>query len=203
MSEPIHFRPSKSLLALWCLGVLAPALALTALFATLSATAGRNFGAGSLGLGLASGVGIQLLAALLCVAMGVHFFTIRYTVSDTHVVRAAGFLWKVKRSVPLEKITNIDARQGPLERLMGFGQVWIFTPSTGAMWPEERLTGVPDHHAIRDEILARCERAKTGGFPAPPSPAPLSARDAIEGPAIGVLRDISATLKRIEQKLTG
>ncbi len=199
MSPPLETRPSKALLVLWCLGVLGPALAVALLLASISVAAGGQ--GENLGWRLAGSVGIVLLAALACVGLGVHFFTIRYTVSDTHVTRAAGFLWKVKRSVPLEKITNIDVRQGPLERLMGFGQVWIFTPSTGATLPEARLTGVADHNGIRDEILARCERAKTGVFPAPASPAPLPARGSIEGPTIGVLRDISATLKRIEEKL--
>lgn len=199
MSPPLETRPSKGLLVLWCLGVLGPGLAVALLLASISVVAGGQ--GGDLGWRLAGSVGIVLLAALLCVGLGVHFFTIRYAVSDTHVTRAAGFLWKVKRSVPLEKITNIDVRQGPLERLMGFGQVWIFTPSTGAMLPEARLTGVADHHGIRDEILARCERAKTGIFPAPASPAPPPARGSIEDSTIGVLRDISATLKRIEEKL--
>ena len=106
-------------------------------------------------------------------------------------------LWKKRRSIPLSKITNIDVRQGPFERIFGYGKIWIFTPSTGSALPEEKLLGILKPHEIKQAIIDRTEAAKQ------PITMPTNG-NAVESPKdiVLLLTDIRDSLHRIEASLT-
>ena len=138
------------------------------------------------------------IAGLRIVYVLVHFPTIRYQITAQNVTNAEGRFWRVKRTTPVDKITNVDVRQGPLDRMLGVGQVWIYTPSTGALTPEAKLIGVADPNAIRTEILALAEEAKSArGASHGDAPGAQLQQRSIEG----LLEEMALTLVRIETHL--
>lgn len=153
MAEEITFRPNKALLAVWLfLVVLVCAVA------------------GGAGAGVAVDMDLDPLLFFLVgwaaavVPVGgwavLYFNSIVYHIDDHYVTRSHGVLWTVRRSIPLEKITNIDVRRGPLERVLGIGQVWIFTPSTGGQMPEQKIIGVTNADEVKQTIVRRSEAAR-------------------------------------------
>lgn len=95
-----------------------------------------------------------VLGALLALA---HFLSLRYTLDGHFLTKASGVFWRHRRSISLDKITSISVRQGPIEQLLRFGQVWIHTPSSGSDVPEDRLLGVRDPQAVKDAIVRLTE----------------------------------------------
>lgn len=186
--EELNFGPSKALLVPWLGGTWLGSLIAGAAMVGVASDEGASVRA-------AFGVGCLVLATIGTVYVLLYFQSIRYHVDDSHVTKSHGVLWKVRRSVPLEKVTHVDARRGPIERLLGFGQVWVFTPSTGETAPEGRLVGIAKPHELRDTLLARAEAAKAGAV-APPAAAVAASDD-----SVGLLREILKTLQRIEQRL--
>jgi len=190
--DTIRFRPSTLLLVAWCI----PAF----LVATLT----------GVGIGLAAHLiwpagswpyaagSLTWLIVFVIGAAGAmwHFFSIHYELDDRHISVCLGVFWKVCRTTPLEKITNIDIRQGPLGWLLGLGEIWIQTASSGSQEPEVKLTGLPGVKRVRDMILERCDLAKRGGVP---SAGGLSAKETTD--ILAMLSQISETLKSIEKKL--
>jgi membrane protein YdbS with pleckstrin-like domain len=144
--DVVSFRPSRWLLACWVVGsgLLAAAIGKAAAgVCTVTAfPVGRGFF-------LAFGA-TWLVAALAAAA---HFLSMRYTLEGGYVTKAAGVLWRHRRSIPLDKLSSVDVRQGPLERLLRMGQIWIFTPASGSDLPEERLIGVHNPLAVKEAIV--------------------------------------------------
>jgi membrane protein YdbS with pleckstrin-like domain len=101
--------------------------------------------------------GMWLIGAAISV---LHFRSLLYTLDDNYVTKLSGRLWWHRRAVPLDQITSLDVRQGPVERLFGMGQVWIFTPSASDAGPEEKLIGVKDADSVREAILKQSRQAK-------------------------------------------
>ena len=187
--EKLEFRPRKVLLFFWLLW--------TGLgtFVGCCVLGGFCFGL-VLDISLFYGLLILPVGFLVGVYCVLYFFSIHYSIDGRYVAKASGVLWKVRRSVPLEKITNIDVRQGPVERLLGFGRIWIFTPSTGGVSPEETLLGVDGPYEMKQTIIEGCESAKrTAG-----ATAGAEAGES-ESTAVPVLKEILNTLRRIEEKL--
>lgn len=96
------------------------------------------------------------------------------------------------RAAPLNYITNIDVRQGPAERIFGFGKIWMFTPSTGANTPETRLVGVTNPHGRKQTIVDRIETVRQAK-----ETADVSA-DKPAGEVVALLSEIRDSLKKIE-----
>jgi membrane protein YdbS with pleckstrin-like domain len=135
------------------------------------------------------------LAALSLLYTTAVFRTIQYALDDRHLTISRGLFWKMRRATPLDKITNVDVRQGPLERMHGIGQIWVFTPSTGSLLPEALLVGVENPLEIKKTITARAEAAKArlaGG---------RSTAGDIPEEALGLLRQMAKSLAAIEAAL--
>lgn len=189
--EELNFRPRKAVLVIWliwtALGCLPLGGGVAAAFCADSEI--------SPVVGLGLGGFIPWVVLSLCVAL--YYYSIHYHLDDRYVSKSSGVLWKQKRSIPLGKITNLDVRQGPLERLLGFGQIWIFTPSTGAATPEEKLIGVSLPHDMKQIIVDRAEAVKGGG-PSPSQPTPAAAGTDANSVLLIEIRD---ALLRIEAVL--
>jgi len=186
----LEFRPRKALLLFWLLWTFLTNLPICGIIAAIASDEGSSPLHGLWGL---------LVGLIVAVYLVLYFFSITYSLDDRHVVKASGVLWKIRRSIPLEKITNIDVRQGPVERLLGFGKIWIFTPSTGASTPEEKLLGVDRPHELKQTIIDHSERAKTG---VSPSETRRNQEDLSEqANSVPLLAEILRTLQRIEEKL--
>jgi uncharacterized membrane protein YdbT with pleckstrin-like domain len=188
--EKLEFRPTKVLLVFWIIGVV---------------TACLPFGGIITGICVETNIPWQkafamgyLIPLVIFTTYAILFFhTIRYELDERYVTKASGVLWKKRRSIPLEKITNLDVRQGPIERIFGYGKIWVFTPSTGAATPEEKLVGIPQPHDMKQTMIERSEAAK--------QPQAVTAqKSAVEptGDVVSLLSDIRDSLKNIETSLS-
>ena len=189
--EIINFRPRKVVLAFWLTGTALGSLIVGGIFAGVCTDA--EFALSPL-LGFSVGGFITLAVSSLCATL--YFYSIKYILDDRYISKSCGVIWKKKRSIPLEKITNIDVRQGPFERIFGFGQIWIFTPSTGAATPEEKLIGVSAPHDMKEMIIERSESSKGNNTSVPVSS--VSQNTDIDN---SILEDIKSSLLRIEELL--
>ena len=188
--KTLEIRPAKALLLLRTRLSLFPGfiagIILAVIFARLKLPVLLGFA-----------IGCGAIAAILAAYAAAHFRSIYYEVDDWRITSAEGVFWKVRRTTPLDKVTNVDARQGPLERIFGIGQVWVFTPSTGALTPETLLSGIENPYELKSLILARCEAAKRGTTETLPKPSKPNPDESLV-----VLREIATSLKRIESALS-
>jgi membrane protein YdbS with pleckstrin-like domain len=176
------------LLMFWIIGVIIACIPIggiiTIICVDMDIRASKAFGIG------------YLIPLTVFTAYAVLFFsTIRYELDQRYITKSSGVLWKKRRMTPLEKITNIDVRQGPFERMLGYGQIWIFTPSTGALTPEAKLVGVVNPHEIKGTIVERTEVARQ---PQSAQSAPVQQ----SGEVVALLQEIRNSLKNIELSLT-
>ncbi len=188
-AETRELRPTDKLLWIWLIKAFFGSNCLGFIFLAVGATAGS-------GMFAAYFMGLILAAVPAFIGTTLYFKSIRYSIDDDYVIAASGVLWKVRRSVPLDKITNIDVRQGPVERLLGFGQVWIFTPSTGSLMPEEKLLGVANPHEVKEFIIEHCKRDKKSA-----QGASRQAATATGDEQTLLLKEILTTLKGIKEAL--
>lgn len=77
--------------------------------------------------------------------------TSRYAVTRAAVHRAAGFLGRDEKIIPLQKIAAVGAEQGPLDRLFGIGTV-VLNLKGGEQ--AERLRGIRDPEVVCRKIEA-------------------------------------------------
>jgi membrane protein YdbS with pleckstrin-like domain len=190
----MQFQPNRSLMILQLIG----ALILAAIPAALAAIPLYLFLGNRLPFVVPIVVGVFLAILFLRVLfILLHYPTIRYEIDGQNVTNSEGLVWRVKRSTPLDKVTNVDVRQGPLDRMLGIGEIWLFTPSTGALTPEAKLIGIDRPHDLRARILALAEDAKATDTQ-PAAAANLERRD-----TEALLVQTLETLKRIEKLLGG
>ena len=188
--KKLEFRPRGALLFFWLLWTFLGGLPLCGLIAGIASSERSSPLHGLWGL---------LISAVAGVYAVLYFFSIRYSLDDRYVAKASGVLWKVRRSIPLEKITNIDVRQGPVERLLGFGRIWVFTPSTGASIPEEKLLGVDQPYEMKQTIIDYVEGTRIGVSTSETHGGPEALPRQAE--TVAILSEILGTLQRIEGKM--
>ncbi len=184
----LEFRPSKALLNIHRgFALILPLIAgiiVASIFARLD-----------LNIPLGFGIAFVPFAALVLAYTTAFFRTIHYGLDDRHLTISSGLYWKVRRATPLDKITNVDVRQGPLERMQGIGQVWVYTPSTGSLRPEALLVGLENALEIKMEIASRSEAAKARLAAGRSSPSD------VPEDALALLRQIAKSLTGIEAAL--
>ncbi|WP_458189105.1 PH domain-containing protein [Haladaptatus sp. NG-WS-4] len=104
--------------------------------------------------------------AVLLVAFGfltwwipAFFRTADYRFTDDEIEYRRGVFFQQKTTVPYNRITNVDAAQGPLQRLVDAGQVGIHTAGYGGQTGAElTIDGVTDFEDIKEQVLARVRR---------------------------------------------
>ena len=108
-----------------------------------------------------------------------------------------GFLFKVQKSIPLDKITDLAVNEGPILRYLGLCSLQIETAGGGGQGTnmgQAMLHGVIDADKFRDRVLEQRDRVVLDGSAG--GAASTSPSDE------HVLAEISETLKRIETKLS-
>ena len=105
-----------------------------------------------------------------------------------------GFLFKVQKNIPLDKITDLAVSEGPVLRYLGLCSLRIETAGGGQgnNMGQAMLPGVVDAVGFRDRVLDQRDAVATGV-------APIASADVAED---GVLVEIRDTLKNIESHLT-
>ncbi len=156
-------------------------------------------GAGAL---LASVIGIVLIPIWFLIGIPItrtYLDRMSCTLTDKSLVVRKGLLNRIEKTVPLEKITDLALKQGPIMRAMGLHTLTIETAggsggtAGGAL---VGLTGIVDCIEFRNEVLGqrdRLEDRKSGGH--------ASTHAATAGSDTGVLEEIRDTLQRIERHL--
>jgi len=109
-----------------------------------------------------------------------------------------GFLFRVQKNVPLDKITDLALREGPILRWLGLCSLTIETAGGGAgtTTGQAALVGVMDADAFRDAVMAQRDKIVHGGPAAVVAPAPAATSGEAE-----LLVEIRDGLGRIEQVL--
>ena len=109
-----------------------------------------------------------------------------------------GVFTRVEQTIPLDKITDLAVRQGPLMRWCGVEAIAVETAGQSGMQGGSlvNLVGMRDARAFRDAVLARRDEI-AGGAPEPAAPpAPAGSPD-----PNATLLEIRDTLLRIEERL--
>jgi membrane protein YdbS with pleckstrin-like domain len=130
--------------------------------------------------------------------IGAFYRTAAYRLTADELEYRRGVFFQQKSTVPYNRITNVDASQGPLQRLVGAGSVGIHTAGFGGqMGAELTVTGVADFEEIKEQVLDRVRRrapAATEGEDATAEMVPDST-GAVES------NDVLAELRRIRELL--
>lgn len=104
---------------------------------------------------------VPVLAAFAFVTWWIpaYYRTADYRFADEEIEFRRGVFFQKKTTVPYNRITNVDATQGPVERLVSSGSVGIHTAGYGGqMGAELSITGIGDYEAVKDQLLAKVHR---------------------------------------------
>lgn len=126
-------------------------LPLVAVFVASSAeTTGRNFL-----IFAAVGAGLSLLGAIL------RYVSTRYGLVGDHLVIRTGILFKRRRSIPVERVQNIDLKRGVFHRMLGVAEVKVETAGSEGSEAHLRVVGTDAAELFRSDLLRR--RSGTDG----------------------------------------
>ena len=115
----------------------------------------------SLWAGVGAASSATLLFGFLYWWIGAFYETIYYRVTEDDIEYKRGVWFKERTEVPYNRITNIGAKQGPVQRSVGCGQIDIQTAgSSDQSGPELKIKGVEDYEAIQKEIVKRIRGSK-------------------------------------------
>ena len=103
--------------------------------------------------------GIGLILAAITVPLLVWYYprwvtALRYCLDDRSLRVEQGLLFRSRKTIPLDKITDLELVQGPLLRALDMWKIKVQTASTGSQMPEATLIGVINPDQVREEILA-------------------------------------------------
>ena len=84
---------------------------------------------------------------------------LRYRLEGGTLRIDSGFIFLKRKSIPLDRVTDVVLVQGPLMRHFGVWQLRIQTAGTGQQMPEGAMIGVPDAEAARDLLMRRRDEA--------------------------------------------
>lgn len=119
------------------------------------------------------------------------------TLTNRAVHVKKGLFVKVKKTIPLEKITDVGSVQGPIMRRFGLQALSFETAGqsgAGASGALVKLLGIEDSEAFRDLVLDTRDAASQGQGSTPAAAAKPASDDQ-------VLRDIRDSLLRIEDQM--
>jgi putative membrane protein len=127
------------------------------------------------------------------------FARLQADLTDRALKLRRGYLFRVEKTIPLDKITDLALHDGPILRWLGLCTIAVETAGhSAAAGADAHLAGVVDAMAFRDAVLRERERVTgvDGGAPrallgGPPDAAPQP-----------VLVEIRDSLLRIERLLT-
>lgn len=115
----------------------------------------------SLWAGVGAAASATLVFGFLYWWIGAFYETAYYRVTEEDIEYKRGVWFKSRTQVPYNRITNIGAKQGPVQRSVGCGQIDIQTAGNSEKsGPELKIKGVEDYEEIRSEIAKRIRGAK-------------------------------------------
>ena len=106
-----------------------------------------------------------------------------------------GFLIRIQKNVPLDKITDLALVEGPLLRFLGLCSLGIETAGGGPATSTAQLIGVVDAIAFRDAVLRQRDLVSSAGLEV------ATPTTSMEHSSQELLSDIRDSLGRIEDLL--
>ena len=121
------------------------------------------------------------------------------TLTPTKLIIRKGWLVRIEKVLPLEKITDLGLMQGPIMRALNLNQITVETAgSSGAGQSLVKLIGIIDTEAFRTAVLAQRDAVAAGK-----GAAPVQIESTGGSPASSdALERINGTLERIEKLLS-
>lgn len=117
-------------------------------------------------IGLAVGLGLAAVAATQSIT---EWLTTRYWVTNERLIVRTGFFTKSGKEIPVDAINSVAVRQGPFERMLGYGDMSVESAGANSL---QVFKNVPDPTEVQKSIYdAREERTLhlSGGSSAPSS----------------------------------
>jgi len=96
--------------------------------------------------------GIHIAFSMLYVPKWVE--VLRYCLDDKALRVEEGLLFRSRKTIPLDKITDLELVQGPVLRAFDMWTIKVQTASTGSQMAEATLIGLVNPEKVREEILA-------------------------------------------------
>lgn len=110
------------------------------------------------------------------------YWTLQYQIRDDELIVDEGILFRVHRTVPLEKIQNIDLLQNPLHRFCGVAEVRIETASGTEPEAILRVLKLDEVDRMRKRVFGRQSTTQTNSADAT-QPPPTDSQPADDQPA--------------------
>ena len=129
------------------------------------------------------GLALLLLAAFVVLSMVsllVRWLTFEYRLEEDQLRVEQGLLNRSSRSIPFDRVTDVDIEQGPVHRLFGLARVRMETGASAASKDSEGLLdtiALDRARAIRDFVRARRGRTVPAELAVEEQAAPLFAMD--------------------------
>jgi len=143
-------------------------------------------------------IGIPFIPVWLVIGWGIHkkqFEKLECELTERTLNIRRGFLFRVEKAIPLDKIQDVSMKEGPILRYLGLSALGIETAGQSVQGGSDaQLTGVVDSPEFRDAILNQRDKVVTAGEVAP-SQAPSAPAD------VELLGEIRDSLSRIEALL--
>jgi len=138
-------------------------------------------------------IGIPLMPIWFLLGRSVHkrqYEALECELTERTLNVRKGFLFRVQKSVPLDKITDLALKEGPILRYLGLCSLELETAGGGASTAtgQATLVGIMDPIEFRDAVMRQRDLVSIGG-----GAAPVQAPD-----ETGLLAEIRDSLGRIE-----
>jgi len=148
-------------------------------------------------------VGIVLVPVWFIVGGAVcrrYLKTYRCTLTNRSLKVAKGWLIRVEKTVPLDRITDLGLMQGPIMRYFDIEALTVETAGQSAAGALVKLDGIKDGRKFRDAVLKQRDLV-VGSEEERLTRAPGETGAALSDSHVQLLADIRDTLRRIEQKI--
>ncbi len=149
--------------------------------------------------------GVGLVTFPLWLVLGMFFVGKRYDalhaqLTDRSIHLKAGYVFRVEKTIPLEKIQDLSLRSGPLLNTFGLASVQVETAGSSAQQGADMvLPGLSNAEEFRNAVLEQRD-IRSGAVPAPAAAAP-AAPVAVADSSQALLVEIRDSLVRIEKLL--
>lgn len=156
-AEPSHPRIDRPRLR-WYFRtqILLAVVPLLVLVGLAAATGGRHVSWSSW---IFPGVVALVTAAAAIWAPAWRVSALRYRLEGSTLRIDEGILFRKRKSIPLDRITDLAMVQGPLMRCFGIWAIHVQTAGSTRQLPEGVLHGLADAESARDAIMAARDRA--------------------------------------------
>ncbi len=141
-------------------------------------------------------IGIPLLPILLLIApyfIGKYYDNLECQLTNRSLKFKKGFLVKVERTIPLDKIQDLTFKEGPILKWLGLSILRVETAGNATQGTADlSLIGIVDAKQFRDTVLDQRDKVTDSSS----SSASIDESESMTE----ILKDIRDSLKRIEDK---